>query len=101
MAGTKKQPTKKTVKPGKDLVESTVEDFKEKLLKIVNQGTKVLSIDMKNVNNVDSTGLGVLIAAKNSLNQSGGQLILKGAPEDIGSFLQALGLEDFFEISST
>ena len=100
MAGTKKKPTKKTVKPGKDLVESTVEGFKEKLLKIVNQGIKELSIDMKKVNNIDSTGLGVLIAAKNSLNRSGGQLNLKGVSEDIGSFLQALGLEDFFKISS-
>jgi anti-sigma B factor antagonist len=100
MAGTQKKTTKKTVKAGKDLVESTIENFKEKLLKIVNQEIKELSIDMKTVKHIDSTGLGMLIAAKNSLDQTGGQLNLKDFSEDIGSLLQILGLESFFNINA-
>ena len=88
------------VKPGKGIVESTVEDFKDKLLKIIEQDIKELAIDMKNVKDVDSTGLGVLIAAKNSLDQTGGQLSLKNVPENIESFFQVLGLEGYFNLNA-
>ncbi len=100
MAGTKKTPTKKTVKPGKDIVESKAEDFKNKLLKLINQDIKELVIDMKNVKDIDSTGLGVLIAAKNSIDQAGGQLNLTNLPENIGNLLQILGLESFFNLGA-
>jgi len=95
MAGTRKKTTKKTVKPGKDIIESMVEDFKAKLLKIINQDIKEIVIDMKNVKEIDSTGLGVLIAAKNSLDQTGGELALKNVPENIDNLMQILGLDNF------
>lgn len=101
MAGTRKKPTKKTVKPGKDISESMVEDFKDKLLKIIKQDIKELVIDLKNVKDIDSTGLGVLIAAKNSIDQAGGQLNLKNVPENIGNMMQILGLDSFFNLGTT
>ena len=101
MAGTRKKTTKKTVKPGKDIVESMVEDFKAKLLKIINQDIKELSIDLKNVKNIDSTGLGILIAAKNSLDRAGGELDLKNVPDNIGNLMQILGLDSFFNLGTT
>jgi len=100
MAGTKKKPSKKTLKPGKDIIEPVVEDIKKKLLKTINPDIKELAIDMKNVKEFDSTGLGVLIAAKNSIEQSGGQLNLKNVPKDIGSFLQILGLDGYFNLNA-
>jgi anti-sigma B factor antagonist len=101
MAGTRKKTTKKTVKPGKDIVASMVGDFKDKLLKAINQDINELTIDLKNVNDLDSTGLGVLIAAKNSLDQAGGQLNLKNVPENIESIFQVLGLAGYFNLSIT
>jgi anti-sigma B factor antagonist len=100
MAGAKKKATKRTLKPGEDLVGSMVEDFKGKLLKIINQEIKELSIDMKDVKDIDSTGLGVLIAAKNSLDQSGGQLNLKNVSENVEIFLQVLGLESYLNVNT-
>ena len=100
MAGTKKKSNKKTLKPGKEIVESMVEEFKDKLLKEINQDIKELAIDMKNVKNIDSTGLKVLIAAKNSLDQIGGELSLANVPENIESLLQVIGLESFFNINA-
>lgn len=96
MAGTQKKPAKKTVKPGKEIVGSMVEDFRGKLIKIINQDIKELTIDMKNVGNIDSTGMGVLIAAKTSLEQAGGQLNLTNVTENIGSLIQILGLDGYF-----
>ncbi|MGD9159012.1 MAG: STAS domain-containing protein [Desulfobacteraceae bacterium] len=101
MAGTRKKTTKKTIKPGKDIIESMVEDFKAKLIKIINQDIKELVIDMKNVNDIDSTGVGVLIAVKNSLDQTGGQLNLKNVSEKIESMLRILGLDVYFNLSAT
>ena len=100
MAGTRKKTTKKTVKPGKDIVESMVEDFKNKLVKTINRDIKELVIDFKNVKTIDSTGLGVLIAARNSLDQTDGQLSLKNTPENIYSLLKILGLDGYFNIST-
>ncbi len=100
MAGTQKKQTKKTVKPGKEIVASMVEDFRDKLIKIINQDIKELTIDMKNVGNIDSTGMGVLIAAKNSIEQAGGQLNLTNIPENIGSLIQILGLDGYFSLGA-
>ena len=96
MAGNNKKSTKKTIKPGKEIVDYMVEEFHGKLLKIINQDIKELAIDMRNVKDIDSTGLGVLIAAKNSLDQTGGKLNLTNVPENIESFFQMLGLEGYF-----
>ena len=100
MAGTRKKTTKKTVKPGKDIVESMVEDFKNKLVKTINRDIKELVIDFKNIKTIDSTGLGLLIAARNSLDKTGGQLSLKNTPENIYSLLQIMGLDGYFNISA-
>ena len=96
MAGNNKKSAKKTIKPGKEIVDYMVEEFHGKLLKIINQDIKELAIDMRNVKDIDSTGLGVLIAAKNSLDQTGGKLNLTNVPENIESFFQMLGLEGYF-----
>ena len=100
MAGNTKKSIKKTIKPGKEIVESMIEDFKGKLLKIINQDIKELEIDMKNVKDIDSAGLGVLIAAKNSMDQSERQLNLTNVPENIESLFQILGLEGYFHLRS-
>jgi anti-anti-sigma factor len=100
MAGVSKNPNKKIVKPGKEIVESMVENFRDKLLKINEQEIEELTIDLKNVKDIDSTGLGVLIAAKNSLDHAGRQLNLKNVPENIGSLIQVLGLDGFFNLDA-
>ena len=100
MAGTTTKKSLKTVSPGKDLTESTVEVFREKLLKLTEQNIKELAIDMKNVQSMDSTGLGVLIAAKNSLDQTGGRLSLKNVQEDIEIFLKMMGLDRYFSVNA-
>lgn len=100
MAGTRRKSNKKTIKPGKDIVESMVEEFKDKLIKVIDQDIKELAIDMKNVMEVDSTGLGMLISAKNSFDQAGVELSLKNVPENIGDLLNMLGLDRYFNLEA-
>jgi anti-anti-sigma factor len=98
MANAKKKPTKKTVKPGKDIIASMAEDFKEKLLKLVEQGIKNLTIDFKGVNMVDSVGIGILIATHNSLDNVGGKLTIKNVSDDICNLFMTMRLDQHFEV---
>ena len=99
MAKTKKA-TKKTMKPGKDIVASMADEFRKKLLKAVDQGIKSLTIDLTGVEMIDSVGLGVLIAAHNSLKEAEGSLSVKNVSEDIYKLLKTMRLDQHFEVSA-
>lgn len=86
---------KKTIKPGKDIAGSIVEDLRLKLLKLINQDIKELAIDMKGINMIDSAGLGVLIAARNSLDHAGGLLRLTNVSDNIGNLFKMIGIDRY------
>ncbi|MFC1863478.1 STAS domain-containing protein [Thermodesulfobacteriota bacterium] len=93
MPKTKKKPTKKTFKPGKDIIASMVGDFRKKLQKVLEQGIKDITIDFSNVAEVDSMGIGVLIAACNSLENEGGTLKAKNVSENIYLLFKIMKLD--------
>jgi anti-sigma B factor antagonist len=90
-----KKTNKKTLKPGKDIAGSIVEDLRIKLLKAISQDVNELAIDMKGINFIDSTGLGVLIAAKNSLDQAGRLLRLTNVSENVGNLFKMIGIDRY------
>ena len=94
----RKKPSKKTMKPGKNIVASMVKDFRKKLLKSVESGITDLTLDFTGVEIVDSVGLGVLIAAHNSLNNAGGKLTIKNTSEDICKLFRTMSLDQHFEV---
>ena len=98
MAKTRKKPSKKTIKPGQDIVALMVEDFRKKMLESVENGIKDLTINLAKVKSVDSVGLGVLITAHNSLQKAGGKLKITNASEDLYGFFQTMRLDQHFEI---
>jgi anti-anti-sigma factor len=91
---------KKTIKPGKDMVGEIVEDLRLKLLKLINQDINELAIDMKGINMIDSTGLGVLIAARNSLDQAGGLLRLINVSENIDDLFKMIGIDRYLNTNA-
>jgi len=86
------------IKPGKDVVASMAEDFKKSLLDLVRNGIKELVIDLSGVEIVDSVGLGVIIAAHNSLSKSGGKLKIVNVSEDIYRLFQTMRLDQHFDV---
>jgi len=98
MAKKKKKVDQKTIKPGNDIVASMAEDFRKKLLKLVEKGIKNLSIDLAGVEIVDSVGLGVLIAANNSLKNAEGKLTISNVSEDIYKLFRTLRVDQYFEV---
>ncbi|NLA74910.1 MAG: STAS domain-containing protein [Deltaproteobacteria bacterium] len=91
---------KKRVKPGKDIAGSVVEEFRIKLLKLINQEIDELAIDMKGISMIDSAGLGLLIAARNSLGQTGGKLSLTNVPENIINLLKMTGVDRYLDANA-
>jgi anti-anti-sigma factor len=88
----------KTVTPGMDIVASMAEEFKAELLKSVKEGVKELTADLAGVGMVDSVGLGVLIAAHNSLQKNDGVFTVINASEDIYKLFKVMRLDRHFEV---
>lgn len=101
MGNNKKHQTKKSVRPGRDIVESKAESLNNKLLKIVDQGITELTLDFVNVKSVDPVGLSVIAATHNTMNNAGAKLMLKNVPDEINTLFDALGLNKHFEIEQT
>ena len=90
--------TVKRVTPGKDIVTPMAEEFRAELLELVEDGVKALTVDLDGVGVVDSVGLGVLIAAHNSLQKDDGVFTIKNASEDIYKLFKVMRLDQHFEI---
>jgi anti-anti-sigma factor len=98
MGKNKKNQTKKSVRPGRDIVASKAESLNKKLYKIIGQGITELTLDFVNVTSIDPVGLSVIAAAHNTLNNAGAKLLIKNVPDDINTLLDAFGLNKYFEI---
>ncbi len=98
MAKGKKKTTRKTVKLDKDIIASMAADFRDKLLSLVKEGIEDLTLDLNQVKMVDSVGLGVLIAAHNSLRGIGGKLRVKNVSNDIYRLFKTMRLDQHFEV---
>jgi anti-sigma B factor antagonist len=98
MAAKKRQSVEKVIKPGKDIVASMADGFRTDLLKAVNSGVNKLNIDLEGVEMVDSVGIGVLVAAHNSLNKAGGSMAVSNASEDICKLFRTMRLDQHFQV---
>ena len=94
----KRKVTKKTIKPGKDIVASVAGELKPKMLKAIEQGIVDLTIDLKGVEMVDSVGLGVIIAAHNSIDAAGGKICITNVSENICKLFRTMRLDQHFEV---
>ncbi|RLB94407.1 MAG: anti-sigma factor antagonist [Deltaproteobacteria bacterium] len=98
MATTRKKGGQTIIRPGKDLLASAVDDLRKKLLNKLEKGSKELIIDLARVKTVDPVGLGLLIAAHNSLKNAGGTLAIKNVSEDIYEIFKVMRLDQYFEV---
>ncbi len=95
-----KEGDKVTVKPGKDVVASMANEFRDELHAIIKESPKELAIDLTGVEMVDSVGIGVLIATHNSLNKAGGVLKVTNVAKDIFGLFTTMRLDRHFTVES-
>lgn len=91
-------PESTIVKPDQDIVASATEEFKKELSAVVSWNPKVISVDLGDVEMVDSMGLAVFIATHNSLKQKGGELRVFNASEEITNLFKMMHLDRYFEV---
>jgi len=65
--------------------------------KLVNAGTKKIIIDMKSVEHINSSGLGILIASLNAVRQAEGDLRIANAGTRVLDLLKITKLNQIFE----
>jgi anti-anti-sigma factor len=92
---------KKIIKPGKEITAAKVNNLRDKLLKFPEQNIKKLILDFAKVETVDSVGLGLILATRNTIKDADGDLELINVPEDIFGLFNAMGLNRHLEIQSS
>jgi anti-sigma B factor antagonist len=98
MSETIKNGDKATIKPGVDVVASMAEDFKNELLSAINDSKEEFTIDLEGVEMVDSVGIGVIIAAHNTLNQSDRSLKVINVINDVYGLFTTMRLNRRFDV---
>lgn len=87
------------VQPETDIVSTTADDFREELMDIFNQNHADIVVDLSRVSEVDSVGLGVFIAAYNTLAKREKKFKVINASSKIFSLFQIMGLARRFAVA--
>jgi anti-anti-sigma factor len=83
------------------LNESRPEDFRRKLLEILQSHPEVRGVvlDISNVDFFSSTAIATLVLLKKSVSSKGGRLIITGMHPDVKNALEIVRLSNHFEVS--
>jgi len=81
--------------------DSTQQQFKDAVLKFLEQGQKQIILDFSRVRNVNSAGLGSLITLFSRTRSVGGEFILAAVPQNVRNLLHITRLDTVFVISDT
>ena len=88
------------VKLDQDFTAAEAEEIKKELLGVINGLEGEMTIDFLKVKKVDSIGLGILVAAQNSLGKLGKELTVINASKNICHLFAMTHLNRFFTVSS-
>ncbi len=98
MTEIREKPVEKIIKPGKDITAPNASNLKKKLHKTTSEGAVDLTLDFAGVKKIDPVGLSVIIAAHNTLRNSGGKLTLKNISDEFSSLFGTIQLDQHFEL---
>jgi len=84
------------IKPGIAIVDSMAEDFKAELVSVINEGHTEVIIDLEGAEMIDSVGVGIVVAAYNTLKQSNRTLKVINVTKDIKHLFSSLQLDRRF-----
>ncbi|GIV24679.1 MAG: hypothetical protein KatS3mg026_0371 [Bacteroidia bacterium] len=81
--------------------DTTQQQFKETLLRLLEAGQKNFILDMSAVRNVNSSGLGSLITLFSRTRSAGGEFILASLPANVRNLLHITRLDTVFTIKES
>ena len=95
-----REENKAVVRPaGDNIVAASIPELRSTMRAIVEEGARELVLDLTNVRMVDSSGIGLLISAFNSLRKVGGQMAVINASAEILELFQAMRMHQHFSVS--
>jgi len=84
---------------GMDIVAASVPELRSTMRGVVDEGVRELIVDLTNVQMVDSSGIGLLISAHNSLHKLGGRLAVIHASKDIMDLFHTMRIHQHFSVT--
>jgi len=78
---------------------ATAPQLREALVRLASDGAKLVTVDLTDLDFIDSTGLSVLIGGLKRLRQQGGDLALRSPNASTSKVLEITGLTEVFAIS--
>ena len=84
---------------GDTIVAANIPELRVQMRDIVADGVRDLVIDLAGVHMVDSSGIGLLISAYNSLRKVGGQLALIHASNDLVDLFRSMRMHQHFSVT--
>jgi anti-anti-sigma factor len=90
------EPTATVVAVGGELDLNTAPELLHALTRLVDEGRRTLIVDLAEVGFCDSSGLSVLVRARNRLDQLGGVMVLACATPIVARVLEVSGLVEVF-----
>ncbi len=84
--------------PAGDIVASVTDELRLQLKDLIQQHPSPLVLDLARVELIDSVGIGLLIAAHNSLSKRGQRLALENVNADLAALLRTMRLDKHFAI---
>jgi anti-sigma B factor antagonist len=88
-----------TIILGKKLTASEVPNLKSEMKRLINEGVTLMSLDCTSLVTMDSTGIGCLVAAYNSLDKVDGKLLMTQVSSDIHDLLCSMRLDRRIKIT--
>jgi anti-sigma B factor antagonist len=87
-----------TVRYEGDLDIVTADDLKRRLAAVVEDGNETVTLDLRDVGFVDSSGLGALVAVHHYAEARGTQLVVRSAPEHVRDLFTLTRLDDLLTV---
>jgi anti-anti-sigma factor len=86
------------ISPGQDLVNSMTEKFIQELKDEIKKSPSEIIIDLSGVEQIDSIGFGVIIAAHNSMKKIDGKIIVANVDDNLYKAFVTMRLDSHFSI---
>ena len=80
---------------------SATELIREKFKKLLEEKKEAILVDMTKVSYIDSSGLGLLVEARQEMEKYSGEIKLFGLSSDVQKVFELTRLNNFFSIFST
>jgi anti-sigma B factor antagonist len=94
-------PDRPSVVVGGELDLATAPALRDRLLAVIDAGATGITLDMRDVSFVDSSGLGVLVGAHKRLREAtGGSLTIVGPQDAVRKVLDITGLSPLFGLAA-